>query len=60
MLVLSRRNNENIVIGNNGDIVIRILGIQGNQVKLGFEAPQETPIYREEIYQKILNEREAA
>lgn len=55
MLVLSRRNNENIVIGDRGEIKVRILGIQGNQVKLGFEAPQETPIYREEIFDKIQN-----
>lgn len=54
MLVLSRKSGESIVIQNN--IKITVLEISGNQVKLGFEAPDYVPIYREEIYLKVANE----
>jgi carbon storage regulator len=47
MLVLSRRPNEAIVIGDR--ITVTILEVRGNQVRLGIEAPKETPVYREEL-----------
>jgi len=47
MLVLSRKVNEQIVIGNN--IRMTVVSIRGNQVRLGFEAPQCVPIFREEL-----------
>jgi carbon storage regulator len=47
MLVLSRKVNEEIVIGNN--IRMTLVSIRGNQVRLGFEAPQSVPIFREEL-----------
>lgn len=58
MLVLSRKTGESIVIHNN--IKITVLEISGNQVKLGFEAPDYVPIYREEIYLKVANENKLA
>ena len=51
MLVLTRRLGESITIGENVRVVI--VDIDGNQVKLGIEAPREIDIYREELYEKI-------
>lgn len=51
MLVLSRKLNEKIRIGN--DIIINVLAISENQIKLGIEAPTDVRIYREEIYEKV-------
>lgn len=47
MLVLTRRANESIVIGN--DIVVTVLEIKGDQIRLGISAPHEVPVYREEL-----------
>ncbi|MBU5676690.1 carbon storage regulator CsrA [Alkaliphilus sp. MSJ-5] len=54
MLVLSRRANESIMIGN--DIEIKILGIDEGKVKLGIEAPKDVEICRREIYIEIEEE----
>jgi carbon storage regulator len=54
MLVITRKLEEKITIGN--DITISILGIKGNHVKLGIEAPRHTPIYRTEVYKSIVEE----
>jgi carbon storage regulator len=51
MLVLSRKNNESIIIG--GDIEIVVLGVEGETVKLGIRAPKEVAIYRKELYETI-------
>jgi len=55
MLVLTRTINEKIVIGD--DVTLTVLGVKGNQVRIGIEAPVEIPVHREEIYQRILKER---
>lgn len=47
MLILTRRQGENIIIGK--DVQVRVLNIKGNQVKLGFEAPKNIVIVREEL-----------
>ncbi|MDA1055987.1 MAG: carbon storage regulator CsrA [Planctomycetota bacterium] len=47
MLVLSRKLNEKVIVGD--DILVTVLAINGNKVRLGFEAPQYVPIFREEI-----------
>lgn len=53
MLVLTRRPSEAIRIGLNGDITVSILDVKGNQVRIGIDAPNDVPIHREEIFQKI-------
>ena len=55
MLILTRRIGEKIVIDD--DVTITILGVKGNQVRVGIEAPREVQVHREEIYQRILKER---
>jgi carbon storage regulator len=56
MLVLSRRVGESVVIDDH--IFFTVLGIKGNQVSLGFDAPQSIVIHRHEIYEKIKAEKE--
>lgn len=62
MLVLSRRIEETLIIGD--DIKIKVLGISGNQIRIGIDAPKEISVHREEIYQRIkaelLKQAEAA
>jgi carbon storage regulator len=54
MLVLSRKPNESIVI--NYDIVVTVLGVKGDTVRLGIDAPGEIPVHRQELYEKIQNQ----
>lgn len=56
MLILTRRIEEKIVIDDN--VTVTVLGVKGKQVLIGIEAPREIPVHREEIYQRILKERE--
>ncbi|HKL10797.1 MAG TPA: carbon storage regulator CsrA [Clostridia bacterium] len=58
MLVLSRRENEGIVIGEG--IVVRVMAIEDGRVRLGIEAPREVPIHREEIFEAIKEENREA
>ncbi len=51
MLVLSRKRGEGIVIGNG--VTVTVLGVEGNRVRLGFVAPADVPIQREEIHERI-------
>ena len=55
MLILTRRAGETIMVGD--EVTITVLGIQGNQVRLGVNAPKEIAVHREEIYKRILVER---
>ena len=57
MLILTRRIGESVVIGD--DIHITVLGVKGNQVRLGVNAPKDVSVHREEIYQRIQFEKEA-
>ena len=56
MLVLTRNMNQSIIIGD--DIVITVLGVRGNQVRFGIDAPKEISVHREEIYNRIQAEKE--
>lgn len=58
MLILTRRVSEEIRIGD--DIKIKILGVKGNQVRIGVAAPEDVSVHREEIYQRVLAERDNA
>lgn len=54
MLILTRRLGERLIIGD--DIEITILGIKGNQVRMGITAPEKISVHREEIYERIKKE----
>ncbi len=56
MLILTRRMGERLMIGD--DVSVTVLGVEGNQVRLGVDAPADVEVHREEIYKKILKERE--
>ncbi len=54
MLILTRRTGETLNIGDS--IQVTVLGIKGNQVRIGIDAPKDVPVHREEIYEKIKHE----
>ena len=54
MLILTRKDNESLFIGD--DIEITVLGVKGNQVRIGINAPKDIDVHREEVYRRIESE----
>jgi carbon storage regulator len=57
MLILTRRVGETLMIG--GEIAVTVLGVKGNQVRIGVKAPKDVAVHREEIFEKIKHEEGA-
>ena len=54
MLILTRRVGETLMVGD--EVTVTVLGVKGNQVRIGVNAPKDVAVHREEIYQRIQNE----
>lgn len=57
MLILTRKPEETVIIGKDAEITVTVLGVIGNQVKLGFCAPDNVSVHREEVYERIQREK---
>ena len=57
MLILTRRVGESVVIGE--DVTVTVLGVKGNQVRIGINAPKHVTVHREEIFERIKSGRDA-
>ena len=57
MLILTRRAGETVMIGS--DVTITVLGVKGNQVRIGINAPKDIAVHREEIFERIQSEKAA-
>jgi carbon storage regulator len=56
MLILTRRVGETLMIGN--DVTVTVLGVKGNQVRIGVNAPKDVAVHREEIFERIKREED--
>ena len=57
MLILTRRIGETLMVGD--EVTVTVLGVKGNQVRLGVNAPKDVAVHREEIYQRIQREKDS-
>ena len=58
MLILTRRVGETLMVGD--EVTVTVLGVKGNQVRIGVNAPRDVAVHREEIYQRIQDEKNDA
>ena len=58
MLILTRRVGESLMIGD--EVTVTVLGVKGNQVRIGVNAPRDVSVHREEIYERIQAEKDAS
>ena len=58
MLILTRRVGESLMIGD--EVTVTVLGVKGNQVRIGVNAPKDVSVHREEIYERIQAEKDAS
>ena len=56
-MILTRRIGETLMVGD--DVTVTVLGVKGNQVRIGVNAPKDVAVHREEIYQRIQKEKDA-
>lgn len=58
MLILTRRTSETLIIGD--EVTVTVLGVKGNQVRIGVNAPKDVAVHREDVYERIQKEKESA
>ena len=58
MLILTRRVGETFMVGD--EVTVTVLGVKGNQVRIGVNAPRDVAVHREEIYQRIQDEKSSS
>jgi carbon storage regulator len=57
MLILTRRVGETVMIGDH--VTVAIIGVKGNQIRIGVNAPKDVAVHREEIYERIRHEKDS-